>query len=57
MRKVNQSDNEDIITVSYKIKLIDNARFMASSLSNLADNLAEGITIVFLKMKVSMTIS
>ena len=27
----------------YKITFIDNARFMASSLSNLADNLAEGI--------------
>ena len=29
--------------ISYKIKLIDNVRFMASPLSNLIDNLAEGI--------------
>ena len=30
-------------TVIYKIKFIDSARFMAISLSNLADNLAEGL--------------
>ena len=29
--------------ISYIIKFIDSARFMASSLSNLVDNLAEGI--------------
>ena len=29
--------------LSYKIKFIDSARFMASSLSNLVDNLTEGI--------------
>ena len=29
--------------ISYKIKFIDSTRFMASSLSNLVDNLAEGI--------------
>ena len=29
-------------TISYKIKFIDSARFMASSLSNLVDNLMEG---------------
>ena len=29
--------------VSYKIKFFDSARFMASSLSNLVDKLAEGI--------------
>ena len=29
--------------LSYKIKIIDSARFMASSLSNLIDNLGEGI--------------
>ena len=29
--------------ISYNIKFINSARFMASSLSNLVDNLAEGI--------------
>ena len=43
IRKVDKGGNEDITTVSYKIKLIDSARFIASSLSNLVDNLAEGI--------------
>ena len=45
------------------MKFIDCARFMATSLSNLADNLTEGIhklnvkiVIVFLNMKVSRTI-
>ena len=30
-------------TISYKIKFIDSARFVATSLSNIVDNLAEGI--------------
>ena len=30
-------------TISYKVKFIDSARFMVSSLSNLVDNLAKGI--------------
>ena len=41
--KVDKDGNEDITTVSYKIKFLDCARFMASSLSNLFDNPAEGI--------------
>ena len=41
--KVNKNGNDDIITISYKIKLFHNARFMASSLSGLVDNLTEGI--------------
>ena len=32
-----------IKVLSYKIRFIDSARFMTSSLSNLADNLTEGI--------------
>ena len=32
IRKVDKDGNEDITTVSYKIKLNDSARFMASSL-------------------------
>ena len=31
------------ITVTYKIKFIDSVSFMSSSLSSLADNLAEGL--------------
>ena len=30
-------------TISYKLKFVDSARFMASSLSNHANNLTEGI--------------
>ena len=41
--KIDQDGNESITTISYKIKLIDRAIFMASSLSNLLDNLTEGI--------------
>ena len=41
--KLNKDGNESVITISYKIKFIDSARFMATSLSNLADNLTEGI--------------
>ena len=43
IRKADKDDNEDTITISYKIKCIASARFMASSLSNLVNNLAEGI--------------
>ena len=30
-------------TISYKLKFIDSTRFIASALSNLVDNLVEGI--------------
>ena len=30
-------------SISYKLQFIDSARFMASSLSNLVNNLSEGI--------------
>ena len=50
--KIDKDGNESVVTLSYKTKFIDSARFMASSLSNLVDNLAEG----FLNMKVSRTI-
>ena len=41
--KIDKDDNENLITLSYKIIFSDSARFMTSSLSNLFDNLAEGI--------------
>ena len=45
--KIDNNINESVVTVAYKIKFIDSARFMESSLSNLNNNLAEEI----LKMK------
>ena len=40
---IDKSGNESVVTISYKTKFIDSERFMASSLSNLVDNLTEGI--------------
>ena len=40
---IDKDHGESVVTVSYKIKFIDSARFMATSLSNLDDNLPEGI--------------
>ena len=61
--KADKEGNENIIMISYKIKFIDSTRFVASSLSNLVDNLVEWIDkievkigIVFLDMKASRTI-
>ena len=41
--KIDKNGSGSIVTISYKIKFIDSARFMASLLSNLVNNLAEGI--------------
>ena len=38
--------NESVVTISYKIKFIDTARFLATSLSNLVDNLTEEINTI-----------
>ena len=60
--KTDKDGNESLVTTSYKLKCIDSARFMAYLLSNLVDNLAEGIkiklkiVIASLNMKVSKTI-
>ena len=61
--KTDKGGNKSVVTIPYKIKFIDSARFMASSLSNLIDHLAEGIHKIkckdcdyFLNMKVSRTI-
>ena len=40
---IDKDGNESVATISYKIKFIDEAKFMATSLSNLVDNLTEGI--------------
>ena len=40
--KIDKDGNESVVTISYKVKFIDSARFMASLLSNLIDDLAEG---------------
>ena len=42
-KEVPKVDNDAIESISYKIKCIDSARFMATSLSALANSLAEGI--------------
>ena len=39
--KADKEGNENTITISYKIKPTDSARFMVSSLSNFIDNLTE----------------
>ena len=41
--KIDKDGNESVLTISYKIKFIDSARFMATSLLNRVDNLTEGI--------------
>ena len=43
MKKIDKDGNESVAAISYKIKLTDSERFMANLLSNLVDNLAEGI--------------
>ena len=44
-KEVTEVDNggHESVTISYRIKFIDSTKFMATSLSNLADNLTEGI--------------
>ena len=41
--KKDKDGNDKITKISYKIKFIDSFRFMSSPLSNLADNLSEGL--------------
>ena len=40
---IDKDGNDSVATISYKIKFINSTRFMASSLSNLVDNLTKGI--------------
>ena len=41
--EIDKDDNESVASIFYKIKFIDSARLIATSLSNLVDNLIEGI--------------
>ena len=41
--EIDKDDNESLASIFYKIKFIDCARLIATSLSNLVDNLTEGI--------------
>ena len=43
IKKKDNDGNDRITKISYKIKFIDSFRFMSSSLSNLVDNLSEGL--------------
>ena len=42
-KKKDKDGNDKITKISYKIKFIDNFRFMSTSLLNLVDNLSEGL--------------
>ena len=41
--KIDKDGNDEIVNLSCKIKFIDSFRSMSSSLSNLVDNLSEGL--------------
>ena len=41
--EIDKDSNKSVVNISYKIKFIDSAKFMVSSLSNLVDNLPERI--------------
>ena len=43
VKRVNKNGKEITKTISYKLKFVDNARFMASSLSNLVNSLTKRI--------------
>ena len=53
---IDKDVNESVVIISYRVKFIDSARIMATSLSNLADNLTEAIKEIFLNMKVTKII-
>ena len=41
--EIDKDDKESVASIFYKIKFIDSARLIATSLSNLVGNLIEGI--------------
>ena len=53
---IDKDVNESVVIISYRVKFIDSARIMATSLSNLVDNLTEGIKEILLNMKVTKII-
>ena len=65
-RKVEKDGNDDVITIPYKIKLFDSARFMASSFHKILSTILQKkkkiiklnakIAIVFLNTNVSSII-
>ena len=53
---IDKDVNESVVIISYRVKFIDTARVMVTSLSNLVDNLTEVIKEIFLNMKVTKII-
>ena len=43
VKRIGKNEEKTTKTISYKLQFIDSTRFMASSLSNIVDNLAEVI--------------
>ena len=43
VKNIDKNGNQSVVMISYKIKFIDSARFLASSLLNLLENLIEEI--------------
>ena len=41
--KIDKNGNESVVTISYETNFIDGASFMKTPLSNLSNNLTEGI--------------
>ena len=41
--EIDKDGDENVVTISYKVKFIDSARFIATWISNRVDNLTEGI--------------
>ena len=51
VRRIDKNRKKIIENISYTLQFIDSARFMASSLSNLVNNLSEGLDKIKCKLK------